>query len=199
MISRSTVHRVNNIKKTTAEVKDTFQEFDDAMQKKMKSCSEDGNIEEKHNPDNWADLIVNDNNFREEFEHIYNNDEIPEADDEDYTPDILDDTYLNMEVALPRVCEGPELAQVVKCLQDKDGIPIGTANDNPILDTQIYEVKYPDGDQASLSDNAIDENLFAQVDNEGHRSVMLQDIVENRLNGREVTKEHVFIISQNGG
>ena len=129
MISRSTVHRVNNIKKTTAEVKDTFQEFDDAMQKKMKSCSEDGNIEEKHNPDNWADLIVNDNNFREEFEHIYNNDEIPEADDEDYTPDILDDTYLNMKVDFPRDGKGPKLAHAVKLLQDKDDISIGISND----------------------------------------------------------------------
>ena len=41
MISRSTVQRVTNIEKTTAEVKDTFQKFDEAMQKKMKSCSED--------------------------------------------------------------------------------------------------------------------------------------------------------------
>ena len=94
MISHSTVQRVTNIKKTTADVKYTFQNFDEAMQKKMKSCSEDGYIWDKPNPDHWADLIENDSNFREKIERIYNNNEIPEADYEDYTPDVLDDTYL---------------------------------------------------------------------------------------------------------
>ena len=90
MISRSTVHRVTNIEKTTAEVKYTFQNFDEAIQKKTKSCSEDGCIGDKPNPDHLAELIENDSDFREEFEWIYNNDEITEADDEDYTPDVLD-------------------------------------------------------------------------------------------------------------
>ena len=66
------------------------------MQKKMKTCSEGGYIGDKPNPNHWADLIDNDSDFREEFEHIYNNDKIPEADDEYYTPDVLYDTYLNM-------------------------------------------------------------------------------------------------------
>ena len=62
------------------------------MKKKMKICSEDGYIEDEPNLDNWAELIENDSDFCEEFERIYNNDEIPEADDEDYTPDVIDDT-----------------------------------------------------------------------------------------------------------
>ena len=154
VISRSTVQRVTNIEKTTAEVKDMFQKFDEAMQKKTKICSEDGYIGDKPNTYHWTDLIENDSNFRKEFECIYNNDEIPEADDEEYTPDVLDGTYLNMEVALPRYGEGPEISRVVKCLRDKDGITIGTANDNPILDFQIYEVEYPDGHRESLAANA---------------------------------------------
>ena len=44
---------------------------------------------------------------------------------------MLDDTYLNMELALPRDSDGPEFARVTKRLR--------TANDNPILDTRIYE------------------------------------------------------------
>ena len=67
VISRSTVHRVTNIEKTTAEVKYTFQTLDEAMQKKMKICSEDGYIGDKPNPDHWSDLIENDSDFREEF------------------------------------------------------------------------------------------------------------------------------------
>ena len=76
----------------TAEIKDTFQNFDKAMQNKMKICIEDGYIGDKPNPNHWAELIKNDTDFREEFEIIYNNVEIPEADDEEYTPDVLDYT-----------------------------------------------------------------------------------------------------------
>ena len=70
-----------------------------------------------------------------------------------------------MEVALPRDGEGPELACVVKLLRDKYGIPIVKANDNPILDLRVYEVEFLDGHKASLTANAIAENLFAQVEN----------------------------------
>ena len=66
-----------------------------------------------------------------------------------------------MEVAFPRDGAGPELARVVKHLQDKDGIPIVTSNDNPILDSLIYEVEYPNGHQASLAANAIAGKLFS--------------------------------------
>ena len=84
-----------------------------------------------------------------------------------------------MEVALPRDGEGPELARVIKRLRDKDGIPIGTANDNPILDSRVYEVEFLDGHKASLAANAIAENLFAQVYDEGYCTVLMQEIVDH--------------------
>ena len=197
IVSRSTVQRVTNIEKTTSEVKDTFHKFDEAIQQRMKSCNEAGYIGDKPNPDHWADLLENDEDFREEFTRVFNNDEIPEADD--ITPEALDDTYLKMEVALPRDGEGPELALVVKRLRDKDGIPIGTSNDNPILDSRVYEVEYLDGHRASLAANTIAENLFAQVDDEGFRTLLLQEIVDHRVNGREIKKDNAFIVSPKGG
>ena len=53
-------------------------------------------------------------------------------------------------------------------LKDANGIPIGTASDNPILDTRLYEVEYVDGHKASLSANVIATNLFYQIDKEGN-------------------------------
>ena len=102
-------------------------------------------------------------------------------------------------MSLPRDGKFPEISCVVKRFREKDGIPIGTANDKPILDSQIDDVEYPDGNRASLETNVIAENLFAQVDDVGHHSVLLQEIVNHRVNGREVTKVHAFIISHNGG
>ena len=73
-----------------------FQNFDESMQQRMIICSEYGYFVDKPNCNHWEDLIENDRNFRGEFERIFNNDEIPQADYEDYTPDVLYDTYLNM-------------------------------------------------------------------------------------------------------
>ena len=96
VISRSTVQRVTNREKTTAEVKDIFQKFDEAIRQRMKSFSEKGYTRDKPNPEHWADLLKNDDDFREDFEHIFNNDEIPEADEVEYTPNTLDDTYVGI-------------------------------------------------------------------------------------------------------
>lgn len=68
---------------------------------------------------------------------------------------------------LCRVGGKVEFARVTKRLHDKDGLPIRTVNDNPILDSRMYEVEFPDGHKTSMAANVIAENLFAQVDPEG--------------------------------
>ena len=159
VISRSTVQRVTNLELSTPPIKDIFDKFDEKIHHKL-HLKDRGYAGNKPNPDDWADLMENDEDFREEFTNIYNDSSIPEADN--YTPEIGDDTYVNMEVTIPRDGEGPEFARVTKRLRDANGIPIGCANDNPILDTRVYEVEFMDGHKASLSANAIAENLFAK-------------------------------------
>ena len=196
VVSRSTVQRVTNLEQQTARVIDIFNKFDMAVTAKLKTPTRGFNGD-KPNPEDWAELIESDADFREEFEAIYNSNKIKEADD--YTPDVLHDTYLGMELALPRDGEGPEFARVTKRLRDKDGLPIGTANDNPIIDTRLYEVEYIDGYKASLAANAIAENLFAQIDEEGNRFVTLDSIMSHRVDGTQLNKDCAFITSHNGG
>ena len=64
VISLSTVQRVTNIEKTNAEVKDTFQNFDEAIRQRMKIFREQGYTGDKPNPEHWEDLLKNDDNFR---------------------------------------------------------------------------------------------------------------------------------------
>ena len=79
----------------------------------------------------------------------------------EFTPDTYDNRYLNMELAVPRGDNpNPQYAKVMKRLRDADGIPIGMANENSILDSHMYEVEYQDGMKASLVANYIAENLF---------------------------------------
>ena len=98
-----------------------------------------------------------------------------------------------MELALPRDEPGPEFARVTKSLRNHNGLPIGTANQNPILDIRMYEVEYQDGQKAPLSANAIAQNMFAQVDEEGNRNILFQEIVDNRVDGKEIKQQDDFI------
>ena len=83
-------------------------------------------------------------------------------------------------------------------MRDANGIPIGTANDNPILDTRRYEVGFLDGTKTSLSANYIAENLFSQVDNDGHRQVLLDEIIDHRTNGSHVFQQDAYITTSSG-
>ena len=79
-------------------------------------------------------MFEEDEDFREKFTSVFNNNDIPEADDQP-TPEVLDDTYVSMELALLRDGNGPDFARVIKRLRDINGLPIRTANDNPIPDS----------------------------------------------------------------
>ena len=63
------------------------------------------------------------------------NEDIAEADDI-FDPEEFDNC-VNMELALDRHDDRPGFARFNKRLKEKDGIPIGIAADNPILDTRM--------------------------------------------------------------
>ena len=98
---------------------------------------------------------------------------------------------------LTEFCQNPQYANFTKRLRDADGIPIGMANENPILDSRMYEVEYQDGTKASLVVNYIAENLFLQVDQEG-KHVLLDELIDYRVNGREVKLQDAFITTSTG-
>ncbi len=64
--------------------------------------------------------------------------------------------------------------------RDRDGNPIGRANDNPILDARSYIVDFDDGDPAELTANMIAESLYSQCDPDGNQYVPLEKIVDHR-------------------
>jgi hypothetical protein len=51
--------------------------------------------------------------------------------------------------------------------RDAGGELHGTRNINPILDTRMSKVEFPDGSAAEYSANVITENMFAQCNPEG--------------------------------
>ena len=148
-------------------------------------------------PLKWADILEDDEDSREEFDKIYQDKDIPETDDV-FTPEIMDDTYMNIEAALTRDTEGPEFARVTKRLKDENGLPIETANENPILDTRVYEVEYVDGQKASLTTNTIAQNMFAQLDAEGNRHLLFDEIIVHRCTALALKQAESFIVISSG-
>ena len=65
-----------------------------------------------------------------------------------------------MELELTCDGEGQEFSKVTKRLRNTNGIPIRTANDNPILDAPVYEVDYLDDHKTAVVDNTTAENIF---------------------------------------
>ena len=198
VLSRTIVQRVTNLESQTSENNNRCKAFDAAISTRLGTNDYYAHDDEgKVIPTDWGDRDAFDVEFQEEFHKVISDSTLPEADDLP-TAEVFDDTYLNMELALPRDGGEVEFCKVVKRLRDKNGLPIGTANDNPILDSRIYEVEFPDGYRTSLAANAIAENLFAQVDDAGNRHVLFSKIIDHRTNGKELKQQDAFIVSSKG-
>ena len=198
VVSRTSVQRITNLELQEETNKRRMTAFDDAVKEYLRDYNhvlDDGG---KPEPYDWSTHPFDDDpDFQEEFDNAVNNPEVEEAD-ELFTPDTYDQ-YLQMELALPQGDSlEPRLARVTKRLKDASGIPIGMADQNPLLDTHMYEVEFADGEKASLAANYIAENLFAQVDDEGNHQVPMNEIIDYRTNGTELKQQDAFITTKTG-
>ena len=192
IVSRTSVQRITNLELQEETNKRRMTAFDDAVKEYLRDFNHVLNNGGKSEPYDWSTHPFEDDpDLQEEFDDAVNNPEVKEAD-ELFTPDTYDQ-YLKMELALPQGDSlEPRLAKVTKRLKDANGIPIGMANQNPLLDTQMYEVEFADGEKASLAANYIAENLFAQIDVEGNHQVLMNEIINYQTNGTELKQQDAF-------
>ena len=112
--------------------------------------------------------------------------------EEEPTP-ITFDNYIGAEVTLPRgdkMVSGIMKAQV----KDHEGGPIGVANQNPILDTRVYEVEFTDGGQVELGANIIAECMYTQCDVEGKQFRLMEAIIDHKMTDDVVQKKHMYFM-----
>lgn len=138
------------------------------------------------------DVVYEDDNL---YEGLYGEETstMPETDTID-EPDL----YFDAEVMLPKDGTHMQSARVIGQSRDSSGNTIGTFNHNPILNTRIYDVLFPDGSVQQYAANTIAENTFSQVDEDGHRYQLIDCILSHKSDGRAVRREDAFIISKNG-
>jgi len=116
----------------------------------------------------------------------------PDADDFD------EETYSHFtsaEVLLPKG-DYQHIAKVLGRKRDESGQPIGHYHPNPILDTTIHEVQFPDGTIQEYSTNVIAEALYTQVDHEGNRWLLLDEIISHEKSQDAPTMEQLRVSNQ---
>ena len=119
--------------------------------------------------------------------------ELPEVDD---IGDL--DLYVDAEVVLPQNGEHMRAAKVIGRSRGPDGNAQGSYNTNPIINTRVYDVMFPDGAVQQYSANVIAENMMSQVDEDGHRYQMVDYIVDHRKDGRAIARADGFTTSKSG-
>eukprot|EP00956_Cyclotella_meneghiniana_P034439 scaffold104886_cov86-Cyclotella_meneghiniana.AAC.1 len=127
---------------------------------------------------------------------------VPEADIIDSTGKPVNqqstaDLLINAEVLLPQG-EKDMMAKVVRRVVDQNGKAIGTYNENPVLNTMVYECEFPDGAVKEYAANVIAENILKQVDSMGRQSHVMDGIVGHRKTAQAITKENAFIVTKRG-
>ena len=107
------------------------------------------------------------------------------------------DLLINAEVVLPQG-EEMQMAKVVRRAVDNNGKLVGTFDENPVLNSMIYDVQFPDGAVKQYAANIIAENILYQVDSNGKHSHVLEGIVDCKSDGSAVTKENAFVVTKRG-
>jgi hypothetical protein len=126
---------------------------------------------------NFSDDPVDDTNALPYGDEIL---EVKLAEADDSYIDTLD-SFIGLQVVVKdQLNDQPVLAKIKRRKRDHSGNPIGEQNPNPILDSRIYELEYPDGRIEEFSVNTIVENMVQQVDDQGFDTGILNEIIDFR-------------------
>ena len=197
VLSCTTVQRITNLEKQTDSYKERMAEYQKALEKKWQVDS--ANLPDKTLQDVPTAKILSleneDEEFLAEFNRVIKGDDLTKSNDHEYG---VEDSYLNMELGIRRNDEGLYHARVKRRAVDQDGKPIGRPSNNPLLDSRQYEVEYSDGTNEILTANIIAENLLAQVDDQGHRHLMMDEIEDYRKKPDAIPIEEGTVTTPSG-
>ena len=108
------------------------------------------------------------------------------------------DKIINAEVLLQ---QGDEV-QSAKVLQrpiGPNGTIVGKYDDNPALNSMVYDVEFPDGAVKEYSANIIAENMLTQVDSDGFTMTMMEGIIDHKKDTDvAVSKTDMYVVTRRG-
>jgi hypothetical protein len=107
------------------------------------------------------------------------------------------DRLLNSEVSL-QLGDRTATGKVTNRATNPDGTEVGRYDDNPFLNTVVYDVEFDDGQVKEYSANIIAENMLTQVDSDGFSRTMMEGIVDYKREDAAITKEDGFVVTRRG-
>ena len=146
-------------------------------------------------PDNLLDPYQDDDELPREMPEFFDpiDNDISQLVDQQPAYDKL----IHSEVALP---QGDKLrnAKILRRSLDPSGRSIGTYDNNPILNTLVYDVEFPDGEVKEYSANVIAENILSQVDDEGFTLTVFDSILDYSKDSDAVDKKDLYFLTRSG-
>ncbi len=127
---------------------------------------------------------------------------IPEADFVDAFGKLIlqqsfADTLIGDKVLLPHD-DIHALATVMGRSVYLDGKVIRIHNENPLLNTMIYECEFPDGTTKAYAANTIALNIFMELDADGFSSAFMYHIVDHKRSGDAICMENKYFKTRSG-
>ena len=109
----------------------------------------------------------------------------------------ITDRLIHTELRLPQE-EELRAAKVIRRNRDSDGNFTGTYDDNPMLNTMIYDVDFNDGEVREYSANIIAVNMYSQVDANGNLHNLLDSIIDYERDSTALHQDDMFIFTNSG-
>ena len=81
---------------------------------------------------------------------------------------------------------------------DPTGWSLVCYHKNPILNTLVYDVEFPDGGVKEYSANVIAENILSQVDDEGVLLTVFDSILEYTKDDSAIEKKDLYFKIRSG-
>ena len=115
------------------------------------------------------------------------------------TDQSLVDMMIGIEVLLPHGEEGNSMCKVLRRSVDTEGQTTGIYNENPALNTMLYDVQFDDGTIEKYGANLIAQNVLEQVeDSAGHYAERIAAVVDHRRQGNAVSKGNRYVTTRDG-
>lgn len=152
-----------------------------------------------------ADVYLwNINDLDEDFDDESGHDDVDPDDKVKELDDVISegdlemlDKFIGTHIHLP-VGDEKVLTSIVGKKRDENNAPVGKYNSNPILNTQVYQALMPDGTYNEVSANTIIENIYNEIDSQGHNIQSLRDIIDHKKDASAVRHEDGFVVSDSG-
>ena len=89
-------------------------------------------------------------------------------------------------------------ARVKHCHIDEDGNVVGNHDANPLLNSLIYDVEFPDGTVREYAANVIAQNMYSTLDENGFSMLVLDCILEHAKDSSAVSKADKYLVTKKG-